>query len=172
MKFGVEYERKCNSGCTFNTVLDFSVSRANELADYYISNELDDFVYNYFNDNDAFSGVLFYCYYLDVCPIYKTKVGRIIQSNNGKKGVKTEAYIDYKLVKAADELDSDTFVAFHEIIRLDAIIAASKKYKIPEENYKELVERRSKLGTIPEWIPEMEKNPQLVIDMYKASVPR
>jgi hypothetical protein len=151
---------------------DFTVSRKNELADCYTSNELDNFIYNYFNDADAFSGVLFYCYYLDRCPIYKIKIGKIIKGNDGKKGVKTEAYIDYRLVKAADELDSDTFVSFHKILRLDAIIAASKKHKVPEENYNELLERRSKLGTIPEWIPEMENNPQLVIDMYKASVPK
>jgi hypothetical protein len=30
----------------------------------------------------------------------------------------------------------------------------------------------SKLGQIPEGIPEMGDNPQLVIDMYKASVPK
>jgi hypothetical protein len=77
-----------------------------------------------------------------------------------------------KLVKAADERDSDTFVAFHKILLLDGIISAFKKYNIHEENYNELLEKRSKLGTIPEWIPEMEDNPQLVIDMYKASVPR
>lgn len=40
-----------------------------------------------------------------------------------------------------------------------------------QESYDELLEMRSKLGHIPEWIPEMENNPQLVIDMYKASVP-
>jgi hypothetical protein len=57
-------------------------------------------------------------------------------------------------------------------VRLDGIIAAFKKYKIPEENYRELLERRAKLVTIPERIPEMEDNPQLVIDMYKASVPK
>jgi hypothetical protein len=57
-------------------------------------------------------------------------------------------------------------------VRFDGIITAFKEYKIPEENYRELLERRAKLGTIPEWIPEMEDNPQLVIDMYKASVPK
>jgi hypothetical protein len=63
-------------------------------------------------------------------------------------------------------------IVFYEILLLDGIISAFKKYKVPEGNYKELLERRSKLRAIPEWIPEMEDNPQLVIDMYKASVPR
>jgi hypothetical protein len=119
----------------------------------------------------VFQDVLYYNHYLEYNTTTKINVGRLSKKDNGGKFVTVKAFIYYKLVKAADELDSDTFVAFHEILLLDAIIAASKKYKIPEENYRELLERRSKLGTIPEWIPEMEENPQLVIDMYKASVP-
>jgi hypothetical protein len=122
--------------------------------------------------NTPFKKMVYFCTYVDEGELdssTKIFVGRIRKKY---ENVKLEAYICYKLVKAADELDSDTFVAFHEILLLDSIITASKKYKIPEENYRELVERRSKLGTIPEWIPEMEDNPQLVIDMYKASVPK
>jgi hypothetical protein len=89
-----------------------------------------------------------------------------------EKQIRVTYLVNYPIFKASDALNSEVFVIFNEILLLDAIIAASKKYKIPEENYRELTERRSKLGTIPEWIPEMEDNPQLVIDMYKASVPK
>jgi hypothetical protein len=88
-----------------------------------------------------------------------------------EKQIRVTYFLNYPIFKIADELDIDTFADFNKIARLDAIIAGLSKYKIPEENYRELLERRSKLGTIPEWIPEMEDNPQLVIDMYKASVP-
>lgn len=88
-----------------------------------------------------------------------------------EKQIRITYFLDYRIFKIADSLNPDIFVAFHEAVRLDGIVAAFKKYKIPEENYKELLERRSKLGIIPEWIPEMEDNPQLVIDMYKESVP-
>jgi hypothetical protein len=168
--FGVDvYKRSKIGSCTTNLIQDFRITEANELKEMVLENSIDYVVSKFYQDT-AFKDFLYYCIYIeDIKCSKKIAVGRVNKKYND---VRIEAFIYYKLVKAADELDSDTFVAFHEILLLDAIIAASRKYKIPEENYKELLERRSKLGTIPEWIPEMEDNPQLVIDMYKASVPR
>jgi hypothetical protein len=172
--FGIDYERKRVSGCLFNMVslLGFASQRQNELAVLFMGNEIDCIVDNYLNEKTPFQSFCFLDHYIAEIPNVNVKVNRLSKKNDGSKFVTVKTFIYYKLVKAADELDSDTFVAFHEILLLDAIIAASKKYKIPEENYHELVERRSKLGTIPEWISEMEDNPQLVIDMYKKSVPK
>jgi hypothetical protein len=152
-------------------VLGFKINRQNDLKELAMQNEVDCSISKILSDKDVFQDVLYYSHYLECSSIAKISIGRLSKKDNGGKFVTVKTYIYYKLVKAADELDSDTFVAFHEILLLDAIIAASKKYKIPEENYRELLDRRSKLGTIPEWVPEMEDNPQLVIDAYKASVP-
>lgn len=89
-----------------------------------------------------------------------------------ERQIRVTFFVNYALLRAVDDLDSETFLKFYEILLLDSIIAGSKKYQVPEKNYKALLQRRSKLGQIPEWIPEMETNPQLVIDLYKASVPK
>jgi hypothetical protein len=172
MNSKIDYERKSISGCTFNTVIGFDISHANQLNVLFNHDELDYIMNDSFNNKNSFCGIQLFTHYTQELPTKRIIVGKIAADINDEKFVTVKAFIYYKLVKAADELDSDTFVAFHEILLLDAIIAASKKYKIPEENYRELLERRSKLGTIPEWIPDMEENPQLVIDMYKASVPK
>jgi hypothetical protein len=174
MEFGANYKSKRTGGCLFNMVslLGFEPQKHNQLSVLFKENEIDYIVDNYLNEATPFQSFCFLDHYIAEIPDVNVKVNRLSKKDDGGKFVTIKTFIYYKLVKAADELDSDTFVAFHEILLLDGIIAASKKYKIPEENYKELLERRSRLGTIPEWIPEMEDNPQLVIDTYKASVPK
>jgi hypothetical protein len=174
MDFGADYKMKKMTTCLTNMIYGlqdgFTVKESNKAKYWSVEGRVDYIISEHYQDT-IFKDILYYCTYIEEGELdssVKIFVGRI---NKKHEYVKLEAFIYYKLVKAADELDSDTFVAFHEILLLDSIVAASKKYKIPEENYRELLERRSKLGTIPEWIPEMEANPQLVIDMYKASVP-
>ena len=57
---------------------------------------------------------------------------------------------------------------FLEIATLDSLIDAGKKYKFKVDG---LVERRSRLGQIPEWDPVMDDQPELVAERYKASLP-
>jgi hypothetical protein len=175
MNFGVDYKYQKIGMCLTNMIYGlkdgFNVSESNMLAAT-IAEQIVDYAISKHYQNTLFKKIVYFCTYIDEGELdssSKIFIGRIRKKY---ENIKLEVFICYKLVKAADELDSATFVAFHEILLLEAIIAASKKYKIPEENYAELLERRSKLGQIPEWIPEMEDNPQLVIDMYKASVPK
>jgi hypothetical protein len=144
-------------------------SRANELKVEKMCDELRNKMESYVTDE--VQRVYLHIAYCDFTLVQKKPSIKISYSIKEKR-IGITCFLDYKVFSIVDFLDSSTFVTFHEVVRLDAIIAASKKYKIPEENYSELLERRSKLGTIPEWIPEMENNPQLVIDTYKASVPK
>jgi hypothetical protein len=168
MEFGKNYKMQKMTTCLTNMIGAFKAREDNMFAEAIMQQRIDNAISRFYQDT-AFRNIIYYCIYIECACTTQIKIGRV---NKKYEDVKLESFIFYKLVKAADELDSDAFVAFHEILLLDGIIAASKKYKIPEENYKELLERRSKLGTIPEWIPEMEDNPQLVIDMYRGSVPK
>jgi hypothetical protein len=175
MVFGINYKYQKIGICLTNIIYGlkngFKISEDNELSSVIAEQKIDYAISKHYQDT-PFKKIVYFCTYVDESELDSSTKIFIGKIRKKYENIKLEAFIYYKLVKAADELDSDTFVAFHEILLLDAIIAASKKYKIPEENYHELVERRSKLGTIPEWIPEMEDNPQLVIDMYKKSVPK
>jgi hypothetical protein len=47
------------------------------------------------------------------------------------------------------------------------LIHAGRKYKL---NIEGILKRWSQLGEIPEWDPEMEYHPELLIERYKASL--
>jgi hypothetical protein len=151
-----------------NTMSNWHESRENELKVEDMCDELRNKMKSYVTDE--VHRVYLHIAYCDFS-LGKKKPSIKISYSIKEKRIGVTCFLDYKVFRGVDSLDSSMFVTFHEVVRLDAIIAASKKYKIPEKNYKELLERRSKLGQIPEWIPEMEENPQLVVDMYKASVP-
>lgn len=169
MKFGLSYIRRSVGVCYYNTVDSLHIHRDNEMKAMFALNEIDYIIYNKYIDC-IFTKIIYSCFYLEAPPItLRISVGRI---NRKFKDITLRVSINYKLIEISNKLSSEVFVELHEIMCLDAIIKGSKKYKIPEKNYEALLERRSKLGQIPEWIPEMESNPQLVIDLYKASVPK
>lgn len=77
--------------------------------------------------------------------------------------------LDMRVLLTADETDPDFLLKdFLEIATLDCLIHAGKKYKLKIDG---LVERRSRLGQIPEWDPAMDDFPDLVAERYKASLP-
>jgi hypothetical protein len=80
--------------------------------------------------------------------------------------------VDKRVFLIADRHDVEMLMDFFKITALDSLIDAGKKYKLKESAIEILKKEREKLGQIPDWIPEMEDNPQLVVDMYKASVPK
>ena len=77
--------------------------------------------------------------------------------------------LDMRVLLTADETDPDyLLMAFLEIATLDSLIHAGRKYKLKIDA---LLERRSRLGQIPEWDPAMDDFPDLVAERYKASLP-
>lgn len=76
--------------------------------------------------------------------------------------------LDMRVLLTADETDPNFLLkSFFEIATLDSLIHAGKKYKLKVD---ELVERRSRLGQIPEWDPAMDDQPELLMERYKASL--
>ena len=57
---------------------------------------------------------------------------------------------------------------FLEIATLDSLIDVGRKYNLKIDG---LLERRGRLGQIPEWDPAMDDHPELVAERYKASLP-
>jgi hypothetical protein len=78
--------------------------------------------------------------------------------------------LDMRILLTADENDVDMLMDFFKIAALDSLIDAGKKYKLKESAIEALKKERSKLGQIPDWLPEMEENPELMLDRYKKSV--
>ena len=54
---------------------------------------------------------------------------------------------------------------FFEIVVLDCLIHAGKKYKLKIEG---LTNHRKQLGTVPDWDPLMGENPELIEQAYKG----
>jgi len=77
--------------------------------------------------------------------------------------------LDMRVLLKADETDPEFLLKdFLEIATLDSLIDAGQKYNLKIDG---LLERRSRLGQIPEWDPAMDKHPDLVKERYKASLP-
>lgn len=88
-----------------------------------------------------------------------------IHKKHGDLPLKLE--LDMRVLLTADETDPTLLKEFFEIAALDCLIHAGRKYKL---NIEGLLKRRSQLGKIPEWEPEMDDQPELLFDRYKASL--
>jgi hypothetical protein len=93
-------------------------------------------------------------------------------------------YPDYRIFHAA-VLSREILLDFYKIFSLEQIIAVGKKYNLPTSVFEEML---SQMGSIPKWTEEMGdpildpeneggtwndkwmQNPQLVIDLYNASI--
>jgi hypothetical protein len=80
--------------------------------------------------------------------------------------------LDMRILLTADENDVDMLMDFFKIAALDSLIDAGKKYKLKESAIEALKAERAKLGQIPDWEYEMEEHPEIMLEKYKASVPK
>lgn len=90
---------------------------------------------------------------------------RKIDSKDGELELAKE--LDMRVLLTADETDPLLLKDFLEIATLDSLIHAGEKYKLKTD---EFLERRRRLGQIPEWDPIMEDNPELIKERYRASL--
>jgi hypothetical protein len=79
--------------------------------------------------------------------------------------------LDMRILLTADENDADMLTDFFKIAALDSLLDAGKKYKLSPNAIEILKEERSKLGQIPDWKYEMEKHPEIMLNMYQNSIP-
>ena len=61
---------------------------------------------------------------------------------------------------------------FFKIASLDSLIEAGKKYKLNPSAIEVLKAERAKLGQIPDWEYEMDEHPEIMLNKYRASVPK
>lgn len=73
--------------------------------------------------------------------------------------------IDARVFVLTDKYDPLLLKDFFEIVTLDCLIHAGKKYKLKIDG---LVERRKKLGEVPDWDPLMEDDPEVIEQAYKG----
>lgn len=73
--------------------------------------------------------------------------------------------IDARVFVLTDKYDPLLLKDFFEIVALDCLIHAGKKYKLKIDR---LVERRKQLGEVPDWDPMMEENSDLIEQAYKG----
>ncbi len=79
--------------------------------------------------------------------------------------------LDMRVLLTADENDVDMLQDCFKIAALDSLIEAGIKYKLNPTAIEILKKERSKLGNIPDWKYEMEEHPEIMLNMYKDSIP-
>lgn len=75
--------------------------------------------------------------------------------------------IDARVFILTDQYDPLLLKDFFEIVTLDCLIHAGKKYKLKIDG---LVDRRKQLGDVPDWDPCMEETPELIMQAYEGLV--
>ena len=99
----------------------------------------------------------------------KTKCGRISKIYEDLPMTKQ---LDMRVLLTADENDVDMLMDFFKIASLDSLIEAGIKYKLNPSAIEILKEERAKLGQIPDWEYEMDEHPEIMLNKYRASVPK
>jgi len=99
----------------------------------------------------------------------KTKFGRISKTYEDLPMTKE---LDMRILLTADENDIDMLMDFFKIASLDSLIEAGKKYKLNPSAIEVLKAERAKLGQIPDWEYEMDEHPEIMLNKYRASVPK
>jgi len=80
--------------------------------------------------------------------------------------------LDMRILLTADENDVNMLMDFFKIASLDSLIEAGKKYKLNPSAIEVLKAERAKLGQIPDWEYEMDEHPEIMLNKYRASVPK
>ena len=80
--------------------------------------------------------------------------------------------LDMRILVTADEYDVDMLMDFFKIAELDSLIEAGLKYKLNPSAIEILKQERAKLGQIPDWEPEMDEHPEIMLKKYRDSVPK